>query len=191
MKSELNTSDMRYVLGERDELEFNQADVDFYDKLLDGFNRLNKKPAVIIGGDHFHRNPESSNLFEDMVCKAGLLPSFQSDIHISQFYGRCASGGRRVGRTFTNEITEKFIGEYRSFFDPMTQALGELSLVINARLNPKRRKAYTKVKKPNVLYYVGTESGSTISNYEMHGIATSISLMQELIDEILGVTDES
>lgn len=234
MKSELNLSDMRYGLGERDELAFNQTDADFYDKLLDGFNRLKKKPAVIIGSDSFHRNHY-------------LPPLLQSDVHNSQLYNRYAMdtecdvdplilhpskdavwkwressivlyeqvkkrfndnplssaevniidsypslvqcGGRRVGRSFTNEVTNKFIGEYLSFFDPINPTLGKLSLVINARLNPKNRKAYTKVKEPNVWHYVGTDPGSSKSIYELHGIATSVTLMQSLIDEI--VDDES
>ncbi len=215
---------------ERDELEFNQADADFYDKLLDGFNRLKKKPVVIIGGDHFHRNParsnvhisqyyeryimategdieplilhpskdvvekwkESSRLFYEQAKKrVNDSPLSSAEVNIIDSYPSLIQcGGRRVGRTFTNEITEKFIGEYRSFFDPMTQVLGELSLVINARLNPKRRKAYVKVKEPNVWHYVGTDPGSTKSIYELHGIATSIALMQLLIDEIIGVADE-
>ncbi len=100
-------------------------------------------------------------------------------------------GGRRVGRSFVNELVEEWKEEYIRRFEVMsTPELRVLRMVINARLNAKSRKAYTKVKEPNVWHYVGTDPGSSKSIYELHGIATSIALMQSLIDEIVGVDNE-
>jgi hypothetical protein len=182
------------AIGERDELAFNQADVDFYDKSMASFRLLKSRPSIVINtegdfdntiimptNDAVEKARVSGSLaYEQLKKRTEVSPNDLFEIDSVPSFIRF--GGRRVGRTFTNEIMEKLSSvEYMRY----QMALHDLEHVTFRRLSKEYRHLETKPSESKLIWYVGTPLGSKDDIYMLHGIHSSISILQNVIDEII------